>query len=170
MNYIILGNILAFIGSVLMMYSGALLKRSKILIVQSVQILMFILSNIVLGGISGVIINSLSFVRNILSYFEKLDIKWKTILSLASIFLTIHLNNKGVIGYLPLISMLLYVWYINVKDVVKFKTLIIVTTVLWIIYDFYIMSYTSCLFDIICVTLNIITIIKIKKEETINHG
>ena len=77
---LLLGNIIALIASILMVYSGIIKNKKKIIYVQSIQIGLFIISNLVLNGISGVIINSLNFVRNILCYKDKLDIKLKIII------------------------------------------------------------------------------------------
>ena len=165
MSYLIIGNIVALIGSILMVWSGYLKEKRKILYIQTVQIGMFVISNIILGGISGAIINFISFIRNILSYKDKLDMKWKILITILSIGLTLYFNNKGLIGYLPLISMIIYVWYMNVKDVVNFKYLLIFTMLMWLVYDFYVMSYTSSCFDIVCIILNIVSIVEIKKNS-----
>ena len=49
----------------------------------------------------------------------------------------------------------------NTKSIVKFKILVISTTVLWLIYDICIKSYTSALFDLFCVITNVISLIQI---------
>lgn len=65
MIYIIIGNIIALIASIIMVYSGFLKQKKTILYTQTIQIGLSVLSNIVLGGITGAIINALSCVRNI---------------------------------------------------------------------------------------------------------
>lgn len=160
---LVVGNIIALIASLLMVYSGIIKDKKKILYVQSIQIALFVVSNIVLGGISGAIINAVSFVRNILCYKNKLGLSAKIIITVVSIGLVIYFNNLGWIGYLPLISTLLYVWFMTIKDVVKFKILMIVTLILWIIYDFSIGSYTSSIFDAFTIVTNVIAIIRIKE-------
>lgn len=49
---IIIGNIIALIASILMVYSGMLKQKKKILYFQTVQIGMSVISNIILGGIN----------------------------------------------------------------------------------------------------------------------
>ena len=75
MIQIIIGNIIALIASILMVYSGVIKQKKKILYVQTVQIGMSVASNLVLGGVVGAIINALSCVRNILCYKDKLGLK-----------------------------------------------------------------------------------------------
>ena len=162
---IIIGNSFAFLASIVMASSGIVKEKKKILYVQSVQTILFIISNIVLKGISGFIINVISFIRNVLCYKDKLDFKAKIIITILASFLTLCFNNVGIIGLLPLISMVLYLWLMTTKDVIKFKMLIIITMVLWAIYDFRIQSYVSVIFDIITIITNIIDIINTHKTS-----
>ena len=162
---IIIGNVIALIASLLMVYSGIIKVKKKILYVQSVQIGLSIVSNLVLNGISGAIINAINFVRNILCYNNKLRIIEKIILSIISIVLVVYFNNLGIIGLLPLIGTVIYLWFMTVKDVVNFKILIIFTMMLWGIYDFVIKSYTACFFDILTIFTNIISIAKIRSSN-----
>ena len=90
---IIIGNIIALIASILMVYSGMLKQKKKILYFQTVQIGMSVISNIILGGITGAIINALSMIRNILCYKNKLGLKEKIIITILAIILTFKFNN-----------------------------------------------------------------------------
>ena len=160
---VVIGNIIALLASLAMVYAGIVKKKKKILYVQSIQIGLFVISNLILNGISGAIINAISFVRNILCYKNKLGLKEKIIITLLSIVLTLYFNNLGLVGLLPLIASVSYIWFMTINDVVKFKILMIFTIVLWCIYDIMIKSYTSCVFDIFTILVTFISILKIKK-------
>lgn len=168
MIYIIIGNIIALIASIIMVYSGFLKQKKTILYTQTIQIGLSVLSNIVLGGITGAIINALSCVRNILCYKDKLDLKAKIILIFLATMLSLMFNNLGIIGLFPVISTITYILLMNTKDIIKFKWLIIFTMLMWLIYDLFIKSYTSAIFDFMNIVANIISIIQIglknKKE------
>ena len=161
---LIIGNIIALIGSLLMVYASVIKDKKGILFVQSLQIGLFAISNLVLNGISGFIINTINFIRNIICYKEVLTLKVKIVLSIISTVLTVYFNNLGLIGYLPLISGLIYLWFMTVKDVIKFKILIIVSVAFWLIYDFTIQSYTASLFDLITIIVSSISVIRLKKK------
>lgn len=148
-----------------MVCSGFLKKKKKILYAQTIQINLSVLSNLILGGITGAIINALGCIRNILCYKNKLNIMAKIILILFSIIFSIMFNNLGVIGLLPVISTVTYILLMNIKDVVKFKWLIIFTMLMWLIYDVYIKSYTSAVFDFMNIVANIISIIQINNNK-----
>ena len=162
---IIIGNIIALIASIIMVYSGYLKQKKKILYVQTIQIGLSVLSNIVLGGITGAIINAISYVRNILCYKEKLNNTSKIILIVLATILSLYFNNLGIIGLLPLISSITYILLMNIKNVIKFKYLIIFTMLLWFFYDLYIKSYTSACFDAMCIITNMCSIIQMNKQK-----
>lgn len=165
MTSIIIGNVIALIASLLMVYSGIIKQKKKILYVQTIQIGLSVVSNIVLGGIVGAIINAISCIRNILCYKDRLGLKEKIVITILATFLSIKFNNLGLIGILPLISTITYLWLMNTKNVIKFKTLIIFTMILWFTYDLAIKSYSSTIFDLMTAITNTYSIIKLSKKR-----
>lgn len=160
---ILIGNVLAFIAAMILIYTGILKKKKQIIFYQTINIALYAISNLVLGGVVGFINNILNIVRNILCYKDKLDFKWKIIITVITIILTICFNNISIIGLLPSISALIYLWYMDVKDVKKFKLLIAFVMIFWVIYDFYIKSYVGALFDLCTVIVNLISCYRIKQ-------
>lgn len=163
MTQIIIGNIIALIASILMVLAGLQKKKKKILFIQIIQIALSVISNLVLGGYTGAIINALSCVRDILCYKDKMGTREKIIIIILAVGLSLIFNNLGWIGLLPLIATVVYISFMNTKDVVKFKLLIIFSMVMWLIYDLYIKSYTSGVFDFASIIANLIAIWQIKK-------
>ncbi len=161
---LIIGNVVALIASLIMVYTGCIKSKQKILYAQNIQMGLLGISNLVLGGFSGAAINAVGIIRNILCYYNKFGLKEKIFITILSTVLTIIFNNLGLIGYLPLIAIVVYTWLITIKDVVKFKILIIFTLVLWIVYDFTVKSYTACAFDLFTIVTNVIAIISIKNK------
>lgn len=162
---IIIGNIIALIASLLMVYYSMLKQKKKILYFQSVEIVLSITSNIILGGISGAIINALSLIRNILCYKEKLGLKEKIVITILAIVFTFKFNNLSYIGLLPLISTIVYIWLMNIKNVKGFKLVIAFTMLMWFMYDIVIKSYASAVFDFINIVANIVTIFQINSAK-----
>lgn len=159
---ILLGNVFAFISASLMIYYGTLKQKKKILYFQTIQIVLAVISNIILGGITGAIINTLSIMRNILCYREKLGLKEKIILTILSTILSLKFNNMGYIGLLPLISTVCYIWLMSTKSDKNFKLLVSLTMLMWFIYDFTIKSYVFAMFDFISIVVNVIILFRIK--------
>ena len=139
--------------------------KEKILYFQTVQIGMSVMSNIILGGITGAIINVLSMIRNILCYKDKLGLKEKIVITIVAVILTFKFNNLGYIGLLPLLSTVIYIWLMNIKNLKKFKLLIAFTMLMWFIYDIVINSYTSAIFDFMTIIANIATIFQIESVK-----
>jgi hypothetical protein len=158
-------NIIAFIASVIMALSGIFKNKKTIIVSQTVQVGLFVMSNVILGSMSGAIINGISCVRNILCYKEKYGKTTKIVLTVSTVVLSLMFNNIGFIGLLPLIGTVIYTIFMDVKDICKFKYLLIMTMVVWIIHDIYIHSYTSAIFSFANIVANIISIYKIKKQE-----
>ena len=165
---LIIGNILALIASLLFVYSGIIKRKDKILFAQCLQKALSTVSNVVLQGYSGAVVHAISFIRNLLCYFGKLSLVVKIVLSIITIVLSILFNNLGVIGLLPLLSSLLYLWFMDIKDIIKFKYLMIITIILWGTYDFFIQSYTSFGFGIISFIATYISIFQIKKQKKVS--
>lgn len=165
MKTLVIGNIVALIGSLLMVYTGLIKKKDKIILWQTIQIGLMIISNLILGGITGAITNIISCIRNILCYKNKLTKIAKTVLIIISIILGIVFCNYGLIGLLPIISTIIYILFMDIQDVVKFKILIIFTMVMWFLYDIYIKSYTSSIFDFMSIITNSFSIYKIISKD-----
>ena len=162
MSNIVIANIIALIASLLMVYTGIIKRKDRIIFIQTIQIGLSVLSNIILGGITGAIINAISCIRNILCYKEKLGKLAKALIIIASIVPSLMFNNLGFIGILPIISAVTYTLFMDTKDIIKFKYLTIFIMFLWGTYDLCIKSYSSAVFDFMTIIANIISIIKIK--------
>ncbi len=167
MTNIIIANIIAFIASILMAYTGILKKKSTIILVQTIQIALFVLSNLMLGGITGAIVNAISCVRNILCYKDKLGKLSKTLIVISTVVLSLIFNNLGIIGLLPIMATVLYTLFMDVKDIIKFKYLSGFISLLWGIYDIFIKSYSSAFFDFLTIITTLVSIIKIKSSNKV---
>ena len=165
MENLIIGNLIAFTASGLMIYSGTRKKKDEILYIHSVEKVLATLSNIVLGGITGAITSAIGFVRNLLCYKNKLVTKQKLIIIILMSSLSLYFNNLGIVGILPVIATAIYTLFMDIKDIIKFKILTISTTMLWVVYNFYILAYASIVFQTLQIIANGIAIYKICKEK-----
>ena len=162
---IFIGNVVALIASIIMVYTGYIKNKNRIIFVQTIQIILMVISNLILGGLTGAISNIVGCIRNILCYKDKLNKVAKIILIVVAIILSFSFNNLGILGLLPLISTVTYIVLMDIKDVVKFKYLIFFTMILWFVYDLYIKSYTSACFDFMTLVVSVISIVQIKNNK-----
>ena len=56
----------------------------------------------------------------------------------------------------------------DLKDIKKFKLLLIATMTMWLIYDILIKSYASAVFDFATIVANITVLIKMKNNINTN--
>ena len=165
---ILIANIIDFVAALIQTASGAIKQKAKILAVQILQLLLQAISMALLGGMTGAISNVLSCYRNYLCYKDKLTGLWKFFLIAASIVMTILLNDQGLLGMIPAAVCTVYILLMDVKDPVKFKLLVTLSFVPWMIYHFALKSYVGAIFDIATILTNGITLVTMlgKKEKT----
>lgn len=155
---IIIANVIDFIAALLQVGSGSIKKKSNILVVQIIQMLMQGVSMLITGGVTGAISNVLSCYRNYLCYKEKLTRVWKGILIAASVAMTVLFNNQGWLGIIPVAVCTVYILLMDVKDPVKFKLLVTLSFVPWIIYHFALRLYVAAIFDAVSVITSAVTL------------
>ena len=162
---VLAANIIDFVAALLQVGSGAIRKKSRILAVQILQLLMQATSMQLLGGITGAVNNVLSCLRNYLCYKEKLNVPWKAILIAASVGLTLLLNDQGLLGIIPVAVCTVYILLMDLKDPIAFKLLVTLTFVPWVFYHFFLGAYVATVFDILSVITNAVTLGVMIKEK-----
>ncbi len=162
---IIIANVIDFIAALVQVGSGTIKKKSRILVVQIIQLMMQAVSMLLLGGVTGAVSNVLSCFRNYLCYKEKLNTAWKVFLIVASIAMTVILNDQGFLGVIPVIVCTVYIIFMDVKDPVKFKLLVTLSFIPWMFYHFILKSYTGAIFDAATVITNGITLFRMIREK-----
>ena len=165
MNVILIANIFAFVGASLMAGIGLLKKKQQILIVQCVQFLIMGIANLLLGGVTGFISNIASIVRNLFCLKWEYTTPWKLVFIVMQILLSAGANNLGLLGWFPVISAIIFTWFLDLKNEVHLKIVIIFAQLLWIFYDFNLKNYVTFVFGIITVISNLIGIWMILKDR-----
>lgn len=164
-TFIVIGNAIAFLASIFMVISGFVKTKKKVLFCQNIELGLTVIAYIFLGAMSGLVINTINLIRNLLGYKERLNVWAKIVLTILSVVAVLYFNKHGLIGLLPLICGVIYLWLMTIKDVIKFKIMIICLMVLWVIYDFMVLNYTGSIFDVVTIIANIISIIGIKRSK-----
>ena len=162
---VVIANVIDFLAAILQVGSGSIKQKRKILVVQTIQILMQGVSMLLLGGITGTINNVLSCFRNYLCYKEKLNVYWKSFLIAASIGMTVIVNEQGFLGIIHAAVCTVFIIFMDVKDPVKFKLLVTLSFVPWMFYHFILQSYVGAIFDAATVITNTITLFVMLKER-----
>ena len=162
---IITANIIDFIAALIQVVSGSIKQKSRILMVQILQLLLQAVSMLLLGGITGAVSNVLSCYRNYLCYQGKLSAFWKAILIGVSVVMTILLNDQGLWGILPAVVCTVYILLMDIKDPIKFKLLVTLSFIPWMFYHFILGSYTGAFFDAATIITNTVTLVVMMAEK-----
>lgn len=163
MDMVLLGNIVAFIGCMIMVYIGILKTKKGILAAQCVQCVFMGAGNFILGAGPGVISNVLNIVRNLVSFRWKFGVWHKAVFCLAQVVLTAIVNEHGIIGWLPVVAGVLFTCYMD-KGEEKLKYVIIAGQVMWAVYDLVMKNYTGCFFDLLTLGTNLIGLYRVRKD------
>ena len=189
---LIIANVLSFIGNTMFTLSALLKSRRKILLFQSSNHVLAIVSEYLTNAFSAMAQESISLVRNFIFLFIKDNKKMlKFIISILllvtgatlGVLLNIYLSDNVWYGYLPVLGNLVYssfvilAFMLNVNElnsVLIIKIGLFVNTILWGIYGYFVMLYPILIFNAINTVFCVISfirvmIIKKKVKNSINN-
>lgn len=165
MNTLLIGNVIAFIGCMIMVYIGFLKKKNQILVAQSVQCLFMGLGNLILGGVSGFICNMVTILRNFVFVRKEPTLFLKIFFIAFQFLLSLGSLKAGAISWLPILAAALFTWFLDTKSAAKLKIVILCTQVMWLIYDLYYRNYVGSAFDVMTMVSNVIGFFMVKKDK-----
>ena len=161
---LLLGNAIVLAGCVLMVAVGFLKKKEHILGAQCVQFALQGAGNLVLGAMSAVISNGVSIARNLVLMKTENKTWIKVTFILVQAVLTLFFSSRELIEWLPVIAVVVYTWFLDIKNPVAFKLMIVGLQVLWTVYDFYHQNYVGFAFDLFTIASTTIGIFMIRKD------
>ena len=161
---LLLGNAIVLAGCVLMVAIGFLKKKEHILGAQCVQFALQGAGNLVLGAMSAVISNGVSIARNLVLMKTENKTWIKVTFILVQAVLTLFFSSRELIEWLPVIAVVVYTWFLDIKNPVAFKLMIIGLQVRRVVYDFYYQNYVAFTFDLFTIASTTIGIFMIRKD------
>ena len=162
---IILGNIVSLIGCTVMVLIGFIKDKNKYVVVQTLQFLLNALSHFLLGGFGGSIAALVSAARNIIISKWKCTPLIKILIIAVQVALSLPTVTANPITWIPLVAAGMFTWFIDTKDALWFKWVIIITLVMWVVYDIYHHNVVSIWFSAFTIITNGISMVKIHKER-----
>ena len=166
MNVIIIGNICSLCAMISDSISGTRKKNSEMLAVQIISQIFYGTGSFVLKGYSSVVQNVVGILRNIVGIIDIKNrfIEWSLII--LGVVLGIVFNNRGLLGYLPIIGNLEYsVAIFRFKNNERaLKLSFIINMVMFSIFNFVILNYVSGISNLITAITTAISLIKQQKE------
>ncbi len=166
MKIILIGNIITFIGALMMIGIGFIKSKKNIIIAQCGQFAVMGIGNLVLGGVTGFITNIVSIVRNMFCLKWQFTTPVKIFFIVIQIAISASVNKSGLIGWLPIAATCIFTWFLDTENDILLKWIIIITVAMWIVYDLSLFNFSSAFFDVMSMISNAIGIIMIKRNET----
>lgn len=161
---LIIANACGLTACILMVWVGYERNKSKLLIIQIVQALLFAAGNGLLGSYSGMAVCLVGVAIDALVYKNKYTHPFKYALTLLCLIIPLSVNRLGILGTLPIISTVTYALCVDTPDMRKFKLMMVSTTALWAVHDFGIGLYIDGVFDILTIITGTITYIHLTKH------
>ena len=164
---IIVGNILSLCAMISDSISGTRKKHSQIMAVQIVSQFFYGASSIVLKGYSSTVQNVVAVFRNLaaMKNIKSKVLEW--ILILAGVVLGIVFNNRGLLGWLPIIANLEYsICVFKFKENEKaLKLAFIINMVMYAVFSLVIMNYVGTISCSVIAITTAISLIKSSKTQ-----
>lgn len=177
---LIIANILSLIGNLLFTLSSILKNKKKIILFQSSNYVLAVISEYMTEAYSGMVQEGVSLIRNIILLFVKTEKKIVKLLITvlcvlvavtAGIIINILKNGNVWYGYLPVIGTIVYstavilAFMLNVSELrseLIIKIGLFINSFIWSTYGFFVKLYPIMIFNIITIILCIISFIRIK--------
>ena len=160
----LIGNLISLAGCILMVATGFVKKKERILALQCVQFAILGAAHLVLGAVSGFISCVISIVRNLILPRVRSTFWLKAGFILLQILLTLSAGSFAPIELLPILAAVLFTWFLDTKDPVLFKTVIILAQVMWLVYDLWYGNFTAAAFDVLTVGSNLAGIRMLRRK------
>ena len=164
---IILGNVFSLCAMITDSVSGTRKKHSEIMAVQIISQLFYGASSIVLKGYSSTAQNIVAIFRNFaaMKNIKSRVLEWVLILS--GVVLGILLNNRGLIGWLPILANLEYsVAVFRLKDNEKaLKLAFIINMVMYAVFCGIILNFVGVLSCTVIAVTTAVSLIKAVREN-----
>ena len=166
-----LSQMLGTIALVILICSIQSNKKGTILVLQIFCNLLFGLQYLLLNTISGATMNFIAIIRGIIYYhYAKLNKKapnWVLITLFIAIVFSSLLTSTGIISILPILATLLYTYGIWQDNLKKYRVIIVISAVGWLLYNFSVGAYVSTISSILELVSGFIAIYRydIKKKK-----
>ena len=163
MDRMLAGNILGLLGSTMMSLAGIVKDKKRLLLVMCVQYVFLGSANFCLGAYAAVVTCFFGIAMTFLTMNQRFGTVMKILFSAANTVFILAVNKAGLVGLLPLVSMLMFIWALDAKNTVILKTAVAAGMVIWAVHDFYFGNYTTFCFDIVTFVTNMIGIWRIRR-------
>lgn len=162
---VIIGNLFSLCAMVSDSVSGTRKKHSEIMAVQIVSQFFYAASSIALKGYSSTAQNVVAVFRNLAAMKNVKSKVLEWVLILAGVALGIAFNNRGLLGWLPIIANLEYsISVFRLKDNEKaLKLAFIVNMIMYAVFSVVIMNYVGAVSCTVIAVTTALSLLRMNK-------
>lgn len=165
----ILSQCIGFIGTLISLYIVQLKKINHILIGEVAANLIIGLNYFLLGGFSGVGVNLVATVQTVISYVfsskNKTFPTWCTVVFMMIYTVCFVLTYKSPVDIFSYICALLFALAIIQEKSSRYRIFMLANTLIWLIYDYHAMAYSTMLTHILLGTSTLVAIIRLDIKD-----
>lgn len=163
--YLIIGNVISLVAAVFTILSSVSHGNKKIYGYQAIQCAVMAVASIFFASASGITTYILCTARNGFLMYEKFTKRMCVVFMILVAIIGCVSNNRGAVGYLPVITTLIYtLGTLLCKGEVNIKLNIIVNLVLWAIYDIIIYDFVTFGIDTVSAIVTLISLVAVAKK------
>ena len=165
---VLIGNISALLAMITNAFSATRKTSRGILLSQNLTQAIYCITAIILGGYSAAVQNAVSILRNFAAIGNKRSkvVQWGLVLT--GVVLGVAVNNRGLIGLLPVISNLMYTIavfrFVNKERALKISFLI--SVVFFVVFNLAIMNFVGALADTVVIVTTAVALIRSKPKKS----
>lgn len=170
---LVIGNIISLIAGIFIILSMWVNDEKKAYFYQFLNAFILMISSVFFFSWTGVVTMAIAASRNLMVYYDRLNMKWTVFFIIISVVLGLAVNTLGFVGLLPIIAIIqitLCNYYL--KTIKPIKTSFIVNSGIYIVYFLAILDLSSAAIESITALIGVISLIKLirdsKKEDKIN--
>lgn len=161
----IIGQMFGFLAVILGFISFQMKTRKNLMIVQTSLALSFSVHYLIIGGLTGCVLNLVCAVRNFAFSREK-GSKWLTIIFAVIMVIMGAVSWQGWYTLFFVVGITINTFGLSFKNPQNIRRSTLVTSPLLIIYDVVVKSYGGIMLETIIIISSIIGLIRYRKTET----
>lgn len=149
-TYLLIGNFFSLLSAICIAVSATKKSKADFMWWQIGDTFFGIFANIALFTYSALVISIICLIRNILSYCGKLTKNITLILLILSVIIGLYANNRGIIGWFPVVASASYTVFIyTTKNEQQMRYALIFNMLLWLVHNAYVQAYPSAIANVL---------------------
>lgn len=140
---VIIANISAVLSFICISVGISAKRKFKMMVFMTANCGINVITNLLLQGWSGAVIQTVNMVRNMITAAGKMTKVMSWVIMLIMIALGIAVNDRGICGLLPLIASAEYTLSLSSENMLLLKTTLMINMLLWSVYNFIIRNYVG---------------------------